>query len=87
MSESEVKVSMFKYVWLIMIVFVVGVFVAYTIYCCYQESKDAASLQDWYDNMVMDHEGLVTGWAAIFIFAVLILFVSSLVTFSSSSMG
>lgn len=84
MSESEVKVSMFKYVWLIMIVFVVGVFVAYTVYCCYQASKDAESLEDWYDNMFMDHEGLVTGWAAIFIIAAAILFISSLVSFSSS---
>ncbi len=72
---------MFKYIWIIMIVFVVGVFAAYTVYCCIQESKDAASLQDWFDNMCMDHEKIVIGWISIFIIAVIFLFASSFVAF------
>ena len=72
---------MFKFIWLIMIGLVVAAFVAYTLYCCYQESKDAASLQDWFDNMCMDHEKIVTGWITIFIIAAIILFASSFVEF------
>ena len=75
---------MFKYIWIIMIVFVVGVFVAYTVYCCIQEFKDAASLKDWSDGMWFDHEVLALAWNIIFIIASIGLFVASLVAFISS---
>lgn len=72
---------MFKFIWLIMIGLVVAAFVAHTLYCCIQASKDAASLQDWFDNMCMDHEKIVTGWISIFIMAAIFLFASSFVAF------
>lgn len=75
---------MFKFIWLIMIGLVVAAFVAYTIYCCNQAFKDAASLQDWWDNMDMDHAGLLVAWEAIFIISAIALFVTSLVAFCSS---
>ena len=75
---------MFKFIWIIMIVFVVGVFAAYTIYCCIQESKDVASLQDWYDNMDMVHAVLLVAWEVIIIISAIILFVASFVAFISS---
>ena len=75
---------MFKFIWIIIIVFVVGVFVAYTTICCIQEAKDAESLQDWYDNMDMDHAGLLVAWFGIILISGIILFITSLVAFCSS---
>lgn len=75
---------MFKFIWIIIIVFVVGIFVAYTIYCCNQASKNAESLLDWYDNMDMDHYGLLVAWFGIILISAIILFVSSLIAFCRS---
>lgn len=75
---------MFKFIWIIMIVFVVGVFAAYTIICCIQEAEDAESLQDWWDNMYIDHDVLLLVWEVIFIISAIILFVASFVAFTSS---
>lgn len=75
---------MFKFIWIIMIVFVVGGFVAYTTICCIQEAEDAESLQDWWDNMYIDHDVLLLVWEVIFIISAIILFVASFVAFASS---
>lgn len=52
--------------------------------CCNQAAKDAESILDWYDNMGMDHEGLLIGWSIIIIFGMIILFIASFVAFASS---
>lgn len=75
---------MFKYIWIIIIGLAVAAFVTYTFYCCNRAYKDAESLEDWWNNMDMDHCGLLVAWEAIFIISAIILFVSSLVAFCSS---
>lgn len=75
---------MFKFIWIIMIAFVIGVFVAYTVYCCIQASKDASSLLEWYDNMDIDHPGLLVAWFGIIVISAIGLFITSLVAFYSS---
>lgn len=75
---------MFKYVWVVMSVFIVGVFVAYTIYCCIQGFKDAESLEEWCNYMWLEHECITWIWTIIFIIAAMLLFATSLAAFCSS---
>jgi hypothetical protein len=71
----------FKFIWIIMIIFVVGIFVAYTIDCCIQTAKYALSLKDWSDTMWLEHEYISLVWTIIFIIASVLIFVSSFVEF------
>ena len=78
---------MFKYIWILMIVFVVGFFVAYTVYCCIQEFKDAESLEEWCNFMWLEHEALALIWSTILVIVAIILFITSLFAFCSSCFG
>ena len=72
---------MFKFIWIIMIILMLGVFIAYTIGCCIHVAKYALSLKDWSDTMWLEHQYISLIWTIIFIITFILLFVSSAVEF------
>lgn len=84
---------MLKYLWIIMLVFLVLAFVGYTVFAIYKSAKEAIDyaeivlnssvdikgiLSETWDNFVTDHNLLISLWVFILIVSSVSLFVISL---------
>ncbi len=77
---------MFKYVWIIMIVVVIALFIAYTIWALYDtyEIYGFSTIADLIDDFSVDHTFLYSIWLAILLISFAGLFVASIVTWLKS---